>query len=49
MEQSRAVLDGVAAAVAPFDAMALTSLHVMTTLLGSAVLALAHAQGQALG
>jgi len=46
VEQSRAVLDGVAAAVAPYDAMALTSLHVMTTLLGSAVLMLAHAKGK---
>jgi chaperone required for assembly of F1-ATPase len=46
VEQSRAVLDGVAAAVAPYDAMALTSLHVMTTLLGSAILALAHVKGK---
>lgn len=46
VEQSRAVLDGVAEVVAPYDAMALTSLHAMTTLLGSAVLALAHAKGR---
>ncbi len=43
--QSQAVLDGVAEMVEPYDAMALTGLHVMTTLLGSAVLALAHTQG----
>jgi chaperone required for assembly of F1-ATPase len=46
VEQSRAVLDGIAAEVAPYDALALASLHVMTTLLGSAVLALAHAKGK---
>lgn len=46
VEQSQAVLDGVAEVVAPYDAMALTSLHVMTTLMGSAVLALAHAKGR---
>ncbi len=46
VEQSKAVLDGIAAQVAPYDAMALTSLHVMTTLMGSAVLALVHAKGK---
>ncbi len=46
VEQSQAVLDGVAEMVKPYDAMALTGLHVMTTLLGSAALALAHAQGR---
>ena len=46
VEQSREALDRVAAAIEPFDAMALTSLHVMTTLLGSALLALAHAKGE---
>jgi chaperone required for assembly of F1-ATPase len=46
VEQRPAVLDGIAAEVAPYDAMALASLHVMTTLMGSAVLALAHAQGK---
>ncbi len=46
VEQSPAVLDGVAAAVAPYDPLALTSLHVMTALLGSAVLALAHVKGK---
>ena len=44
--QPKEALERVAAAVAPFDAMALTALHVMTTLLGSAVLALAHAKGR---
>jgi len=39
-------LERVAAAVAPFDAMALTSLHVLTALTGSAILALAHAAGR---
>jgi chaperone required for assembly of F1-ATPase len=43
--QSAEALDRIAAAVAPFDAMALTALHVMTTLTGSALLALAHAIG----
>jgi chaperone required for assembly of F1-ATPase len=43
--QTEKALDRVAAAVAPFDAMALASLHVMTTLTGSALLALAHAKG----
>ncbi len=44
--QSPAALERVAAAVAPFEPMALTCLHVMTTLMGSALLALAHAKGQ---
>jgi len=44
--QSPAALERIAAAVAPFDAMALTSLHVLTTLTGSAILALAHAAGR---
>ena len=46
VEQRLAALERVAAAVAPFDAMALTALHVMTTLTGSAMLALAHAAGR---
>jgi chaperone required for assembly of F1-ATPase len=46
VEQSRAALDRVAAALKPYDALALTSLHVMTTLTGSALLALAHAKGR---
>lgn len=44
--QRQESLTRVAAAVAPFDAMALTSLHVLTTLTGSAILALAHAAGR---
>lgn len=44
--QSTAALDSIAAAVAPYDAMALTCLHVMTTLTGSALLALALAKGR---
>lgn len=46
VEQSRAVLDGIATEVAPYDAMALTCLHVMTTLMGSALLMLALAKGK---
>ena len=46
VEQSPRTLDRVAAAVAPLEAMALASLHVMTTLMGSAVLALAHVKGK---
>jgi chaperone required for assembly of F1-ATPase len=46
VEQSQAVLDGVARMVAPYDSMTLTALHVMTTLMGSAALALAHAKGR---
>jgi len=44
--QRQESLARVAAAVAPFEAMALTSLHVLTTLTGSAILALAHAAGR---
>jgi chaperone required for assembly of F1-ATPase len=44
--QSDETLDRVAAAVAPFSAPALTALHMMTTLTGSALLALAHARGR---
>ena len=46
VEQNRDALDRIAGEVAPFDALALTSLHVMTTLTGSALLALAHAKGR---
>jgi chaperone required for assembly of F1-ATPase len=46
VKQRQASLARVAAAVAPFDAMALTSLHVLTTLTGSAILALAHGAGR---
>lgn len=45
IEQDREALDRIATEVAPFDTLALTSLHVMTTLTGSALLALAHAKG----
>lgn len=43
--QPPATLSAIARAVAPFDAFALTPLHVMTTLMGSSVLALAVAHG----
>ncbi len=46
VRQRPEALERIAAAVAPFDAMALTSLHVLTTLSGSAILALAHAAGR---
>lgn len=46
VEQSPSTLERVAEAVAPFEPMALTCLHVMTTLTGSAILALAEAKGQ---
>ncbi len=46
VRQRPEALERIAAAVAPFDAMALTSLHVFTTLTGSAVLALALAKGR---
>ncbi|MGI9403251.1 MAG: ATP12 family chaperone protein [Hyphomicrobium sp.] len=46
VEQSREVLDRIAGEVALFDALALTCLHVMSTLTGSALLALAHAKGR---
>jgi chaperone required for assembly of F1-ATPase len=44
--QSRQAVDKIAAAVAPFEPFALAALHVMTTLTGSALLALAHAKGR---
>jgi chaperone required for assembly of F1-ATPase len=46
VEQSKELLDAFAAEIAPYDAMALASLHVMTTLLGSAVLMLVHVKGK---
>ncbi len=46
VEQSRAALDRIAAEIARFDPLSLTCLHVMTTLTGSALLALAHAKGR---
>jgi len=45
IEQNREALDRIAAELVRFDALALTSLHVMTTLTGSALLALTHAKG----
>ena len=46
VEQQRDALDPIATALASFDAFGLTSLHVMTTLTGSALLALACAKGR---
>ncbi len=46
VEQPQAAKAAVARALAGFDAFALTALHVMTTLTGSALLALAHARGR---
>jgi len=46
VKQSAEALEGIAGAVAPYDAMALACLHTMTTLTGSALLALAHAKGE---
>jgi chaperone required for assembly of F1-ATPase len=43
--QSETALKRIAGAVTAYDPMGLTSLHVMTTLTGSALLALAHALG----
>ncbi len=44
--QPQAALDAYAAAVADLDAFSLTAMHVMTTLTGSAVLALAVLEGE---
>ena len=44
--QPEAAKAGVARALAGYDPFALAALHVMTTLTGSALLALAHARGQ---
>ena len=46
LEQSPAALAAMRAALDRFDALGLAALHVMTTLTGSAVLALAHAEGE---
>jgi chaperone required for assembly of F1-ATPase len=46
VRQSAEALNSIAAAMAPYDAMALAAVHVMTTLTGSALLALAHAKGR---
>lgn len=43
--QPQAALDRIAAAVAPFEPFSLSALHMLTTLTGSALLALAHANG----
>ncbi len=43
--QSKAALKRIAGVVSAYDPMGLTALHVMTTLTGSALLALAHALG----
>lgn len=44
--QPASALEGIAAALKPLDAYRLTSIHVMTTLTGSALLALAHCHGE---
>jgi chaperone required for assembly of F1-ATPase len=44
--QPDSALEGIAAALEQLDAYRLTSIHVMTTLTGSALLALAHSQGE---
>jgi chaperone required for assembly of F1-ATPase len=46
IDQPPASLAALGAALASFDPFALTAVHVMTTLTGSAVLALAHAAGR---
>jgi chaperone required for assembly of F1-ATPase len=45
IEQPQASLEAIAEAAGAFDAFKLTALHVMTTLMGSALIALAHAEG----
>ncbi len=45
VDQSGGALDAVRDVFARFDPFALTALHVMTSLTGSAILALAHAEG----
>ena len=45
VKQPETALTQVAAALRPHDAFRLTAMHVMTTLTGSALLALAHARG----
>jgi chaperone required for assembly of F1-ATPase len=45
VEQPNAALYPVASALQSFNAYQLTAMHVMTTLTGSALLALAHARG----
>ncbi len=43
--QPAAAMDGVARALEPYEPFALAAIHVMTTLMGSALIALAHAHG----
>lgn len=45
VDQPESALDAIASAVRPHDPFRLTALHVMTTLTGSALLVLAHANG----
>jgi chaperone required for assembly of F1-ATPase len=45
VQQDRKTLDAIARAVAPYDALSLAALHSMTTLTGSALIALAVARG----
>jgi chaperone required for assembly of F1-ATPase len=45
VEQDRKALDAVERALSPYDALSLTALHSMTTLTGSALIALAVARG----
>ena len=46
VEQPKSAVAAVGRALAGYDAMALAALHVVTTLTGSVILALAHAHGQ---
>jgi chaperone required for assembly of F1-ATPase len=46
VRQSEAATSAIARALEPYDAFALSALHMMTALAGSAVLALAHAHGR---
>lgn len=46
VKQSDNALSRIAEALAPLDAWTLTAVHVLTTLTGSAILALAHARGE---
>ena len=49
LAQPDAATAAVAAALEEHDAFALAAVHVMTTLMGSAILALAHAHGRLTG
>ncbi|MFN0219349.1 MAG: ATP12 family chaperone protein, partial [Hyphomicrobium sp.] len=46
VEQPPEAIAAIAAALLPHDAMRLTALHILTTLTGSALLAIAHARGR---